>query len=427
MLTRSNSLPSGSPSKGKSIRGRPVLSRARSVPTPTKKKANAHRRNKLELPKSKPYIHENSSITLRDVDVVVGKGGWANNHPGNRYMRSLLRANKEVYKSLENFDKTTLTRNLVRSLQARGGRFLERDKSGGWRIMEDNRARKKVSAAIRDVKINEDAPLDAHSRTGFNQEDLCCLKMANSNTHELPRVPSPNDNQLCYQQDQASKKAPQPHTRLPGDAGHQDNSSHKKKQPRPQGMTGLPTNGQYPIHPVQVPIPVFNSSPSFTLHGNVPMQTVPLSPLPMHMQGPFYAVDAPPQVHRTPPNGVHPGSWHAWNPSCHVETHYCSRCGRPSYDPIPVEYPLGDDSSLTTASDIFSEETSTNQDLNRNEHDSSTRHGDYIEGEEEMKLEASKDGEIAFTAVHRLTPGIHDKNQPETNTEPIDLDDCEKF
>ena len=91
-------------------------------------------------------------------DVICGRGGGSNNHPGNVWWRNLVSMSKHLYLSLPKRLKMLLAQNIVnrvRIQQDPAGRFLQKDeKSGMWKEIGDVRARDKTSQALR-----ESAPL----------------------------------------------------------------------------------------------------------------------------------------------------------------------------------------------------------------------------------------------------------------------------
>ena len=98
-------------------------------------------------------------------------------------MRWLAKESKVEYERLETFEKTVLTRRIVWYIQQQGGRFLERDESGLWKIMKDNDARLKVSAAIQDVKIDEEDPLDAALEVHLDEDAVLIMFRALGISH----------------------------------------------------------------------------------------------------------------------------------------------------------------------------------------------------------------------------------------------------
>lgn len=91
-----------------------------------------------------------------DEDVLMGRGGRSNHHPGNQHYlqeKELLQAS---YKAASKVEKTVIAQELVNRVHAWGGRFLELDAvAGRWFQASPERARKKCSQALREVNTPE--------------------------------------------------------------------------------------------------------------------------------------------------------------------------------------------------------------------------------------------------------------------------------
>mmetsp|Transcript_16804 Transcript_16804/g.24660 ORF Transcript_16804/g.24660 Transcript_16804/m.24660 type:complete len:183 (-) Transcript_16804:65-613(-) len=86
-------------------------------------------------------------------DVLLGRGGLTNWHPGNQRFRLMVEAEKNKYKKLGGQKK--LKNNYSREIMARvnqyGGRFLKRDVTGDeWIEAEPTAIRRKCSQALRE-------------------------------------------------------------------------------------------------------------------------------------------------------------------------------------------------------------------------------------------------------------------------------------
>lgn len=91
-------------------------------------------------------IHEN--------DVLCGRGGKSNHHPGNKRYRQVICELKGNYRDLSaKTEKTRVSREIVSTVYEYGGRFLKKeDNSGKYYIMPENEARRKTSQALRETK-----------------------------------------------------------------------------------------------------------------------------------------------------------------------------------------------------------------------------------------------------------------------------------
>jgi hypothetical protein len=92
-----------------------------------------------------------------DNDVMYGRGGGTNHHPGNKRYRKLVEDRKLDYVNSKRLDKPLVALDIIRVWRAQEppGRFLKLDeKTGLWTDVGDKKAREKTSQALR-----EKAPL----------------------------------------------------------------------------------------------------------------------------------------------------------------------------------------------------------------------------------------------------------------------------
>jgi hypothetical protein len=89
---------------------------------------------------------------LSEEDVLFGRGRTHLDHLGNRRMQLLVDIHQDSYDQAGRDDKTEMTRRIVKIIQSKGGRFLKlAEKSqDGWVEVPDEKARGKVSHAMRD-------------------------------------------------------------------------------------------------------------------------------------------------------------------------------------------------------------------------------------------------------------------------------------
>ena len=88
---------------------------------------------------------------ITDADVLCGRGGRTNHHPGNKVYLSLKNDIQERYLTASDKDKTAISQELVYQIQKRGGRFLERDNAtGNWFEITFEKAWKKASQTLRE-------------------------------------------------------------------------------------------------------------------------------------------------------------------------------------------------------------------------------------------------------------------------------------
>jgi hypothetical protein len=121
--------------------------------TKPKKKRQRKKRKKM-VPERKEYV----DISYHDV--LLGRGGKSNHHPGNKRYREEIENFRIIYATLDtDKEKTEMSQTLVDVIEKMGGRFLEEDKvkdmNGkaiglGWYAVPFIVARRKVSQALRE-------------------------------------------------------------------------------------------------------------------------------------------------------------------------------------------------------------------------------------------------------------------------------------
>ncbi|KAG7349175.1 hypothetical protein IV203_011772 [Nitzschia inconspicua] len=83
-------------------------------------------------------------------DVLSGRGGGTNAHPGNRYFRDLINMNRRTYLKSRKNNKPAISRAIVQAVRAKGGKFLKKcETTGLWYEIGDDGAREKTSQALR--------------------------------------------------------------------------------------------------------------------------------------------------------------------------------------------------------------------------------------------------------------------------------------
>lgn len=92
--------------------------------------------------------------SILEADVLCGRGGLSNHHPGNKRFRRVVSEMKRTYRSTETKNsKTSLSRAIVDHVCNYGGRFIRKDdKTGRYHVLTKADARKKTSQALRETK-----------------------------------------------------------------------------------------------------------------------------------------------------------------------------------------------------------------------------------------------------------------------------------
>lgn len=88
--------------------------------------------------------------SFNDNDVLCGRGGGTNVHPGNKHFRTLIDQHRKIYLKARKNDKPAISRSIVRTIRNKNGRFLKKDsKTKLWYEIGDSMAREKTSQALR--------------------------------------------------------------------------------------------------------------------------------------------------------------------------------------------------------------------------------------------------------------------------------------
>lgn len=128
-----------------------------------------------------------------DNDVLSGRGGGTNIHPGNRFFRDLINMHRCRYLKSRKNDKPAMSRAIVQAIRSKGGKFLKRcDTTGLWYEIGDDAAREKTSQALR-------------QRAPEIRKLLCETEQDDSFRHDEREVPK-----AMPQQDAFSKGTQQP-------------------------------------------------------------------------------------------------------------------------------------------------------------------------------------------------------------------------
>lgn len=97
-------------------------------------------------------------IVVQPNDVLCGRGGETNHHPGNIKYRSLVKAYQKLYLLAKRRDKPKIAQCIVVSVRGVNGRFLKRTKNATkgnvWVDVGNVKAREKTSQALREGAPN---------------------------------------------------------------------------------------------------------------------------------------------------------------------------------------------------------------------------------------------------------------------------------
>ena len=104
-------------------------------------------------------------------DVLYGRGGGTNHHPGNKRYRRWVEERKVEYVNSKRLDKPIVALDIVKRWRGQSppGRFLKLDeKTGTWNDVGDKKAREKTSQALREKapEIRKELEKEAHGGGG---------------------------------------------------------------------------------------------------------------------------------------------------------------------------------------------------------------------------------------------------------------------
>lgn len=87
-----------------------------------------------------------------DNDVLFGRGGMTNSHPGNRRFRDVIALHRPDYIRAQKMDKPSVAAKIVRAMRTGpfGGRFLKKRDDGKWYDVGDRSAMEKTSQGLRE-------------------------------------------------------------------------------------------------------------------------------------------------------------------------------------------------------------------------------------------------------------------------------------
>ena len=92
-------------------------------------------------------------VSLRDQDVVCGRGAPTLVHPGNQAYRNLIQQNETAYLCAKRADKPIIATKVIDVLNNRGVRFVRRERNShgsGWVVLDDKKVYEKVCQSLRE-------------------------------------------------------------------------------------------------------------------------------------------------------------------------------------------------------------------------------------------------------------------------------------
>jgi hypothetical protein len=147
-----------------------------------------------------------------DRDILCGRGGLTNTHPGNAWFRTLVRANRPYYRSSPKHGKILVAKAIINHVFSQNPpcRFLEKSRDGAWFPVDRKRSVDKTSQALRERERHMDSPSQEED-TAALAEQMILLKNARANrTNDmhLPQLilpPQPDYEGLEVKRSQSDK------------------------------------------------------------------------------------------------------------------------------------------------------------------------------------------------------------------------------
>ncbi|KAL3817551.1 hypothetical protein ACHAXA_010570 [Cyclostephanos tholiformis] len=137
-------------------------------------------------------MHDLTGFYPRDEDVLFGRGGRTNHHPGNVRLREIVNKYRHAYNQAKKVDKPQVSKSIVSALRRANqpSRFLRYNQGAGrWEDVGDKRAAEKVSQTLREKDQDAKADYIARKTSGKFSEMASAEEMDESQL--IPPMPSP--------------------------------------------------------------------------------------------------------------------------------------------------------------------------------------------------------------------------------------------
>lgn len=150
----------------------------------TKKSSSLKAKKSSSKKKKKPKraIDEGHICVPTDDDILFGRGGYTNSHPGNIRFREKALEFRPVYERSSKEEKYNISQMLLEAVTSEGARFLEKGQDGEWHQVIGNGARKKASQALRERM--KGTPRRRGGAAANLTSSLTSVKSANSQSPE---------------------------------------------------------------------------------------------------------------------------------------------------------------------------------------------------------------------------------------------------
>ena len=112
----------------------------------------------------------------RENDVLFGRGGGTNHHPGNRRWRQLVEDRKHEYARQSRLEKPMVSQTIIDRWRAQvpAGRFLKKNSTTGfWNDVGDKKAREKTSQALREKSSSSGSHNNNNNNNFSSHSEMC--------------------------------------------------------------------------------------------------------------------------------------------------------------------------------------------------------------------------------------------------------------
>jgi hypothetical protein len=125
---------------------------------------------------------------VKETDVLCGRGGRSNQHPGNRMFRRVANENRELYQKCEGSSrrKHLLVVSIVNAIHHHGGRFVKKQKDS-WVEIAHKEACGKTSQALRDSSEPSDDWTSSTTTTTSSSKSKSAMRQKRTSKSEPPQ------------------------------------------------------------------------------------------------------------------------------------------------------------------------------------------------------------------------------------------------
>jgi hypothetical protein len=124
--------------------------------TKSKILAKAHKKKSLkEVEEASEASETRKKVTLRDCDVLLGRGNGIASWVGNKAFRSLVFSYKAAYQKAYRCEKSLVSKQVIEDVHEGGGRFVERNGFGGHVEVTYEKALEKTCQCLREKPFGE--------------------------------------------------------------------------------------------------------------------------------------------------------------------------------------------------------------------------------------------------------------------------------